>query len=90
MPKLEPEFAVIRDNPNLTEDEKIKALLEVLKSRSPSPPISLDQLGMDSHGDGTMFIVRKNKDGQLQPIAYEPEMSRKVLMRAFLHPDTED
>jgi hypothetical protein len=94
MPKLPsrpPEFRAIRDNPDLTEDEKIDAVWELLAQRGtllirPSG-IFEDELDLSERRERTFYQARRHKNGKLRAVSIEPEISRSIICHVFLHPD---
>ena len=91
-PSCHRQFAAIRDNDALSEDQKLAAVLEEhsIVQYGERTTVSLTppgELPLDTPGDGTIYISRGQKDGTVRPVALEPEISRSLLVRAFLHAD---
>ena len=80
MPKLRPlppEFRAIRDEPDLTEDEKIDAVWELLAQCSipliRPPGTSENEFDLNEHRERTFYQARRDKNGKLRAVAIEPE-----------------
>jgi hypothetical protein len=91
LPPLPPEFRAIRDNPDLTEEEKIDAVWELLAQRG-TPfirPLGTpeDEFYLGEHRERTFYCAERGKNGKLQMIAIDPEMCRLIIRHVFLHPD---
>jgi hypothetical protein len=92
MPKLPPlpsEFRAIRDNPDLTEDEKIDAVWDLLAQRGTPiirpPDIPEEEIDPSNHRERTFYQARRGKDGKLRLVAFEPEICRLIIRHVFLH-----
>jgi hypothetical protein len=91
LPPLPPEFRAIRDNPDLTEDEKIDALWELLAQRGTPiirpPGTSEDEFHLGEDCKHTFYRAERVRNGKLRMIAIDPEICRVIIRHVFLHPD---
>ena len=72
-PRLPPEFRAIRDNPDLTEDEKIDAVWDLLARRGMPiirpPDIPEDEFDLRDHRERTFYQALRGKDGKLRMVS---------------------
>ena len=91
LPPLPPEFRAIRDNPDLTEDEKIDAVWELLAQRGTPiirpPDISEEEFDLGDQRERTFYQAHRGKDGKSRMVALEPEICRSIIRHVFLHSD---
>jgi len=91
LPPLPPEFRAIRDNPDLTEDEKIDAVWNLLAQRGAPiirpPDIPEDEFDLSEHHERTFYRALRGKDGRLRLVAFEPEICPLIIRHVFLHAD---
>jgi hypothetical protein len=91
LPPLPPEFRAIRDNPDLTEDEKIDAVWDLLAQRGTPlirpPDIPEDEFDLSERRERTFYHAHRGKGGKLRMVAFEPEICRSIIRHVFLHSD---
>ena len=91
LPPLPPEFRTIHDNLDLTEEERIDAVWELLAQRGTPfirpPGVPEDEFSLGEHRERTFYCAERVGNGKLRAVAIEPEMFRLIIRHVFLHPD---
>ena len=91
LPPLPPEFRAIRDNPDLTEDEKIDAIWDLLAQHGTPiilpPDMPEGELDLSEYRERTFYRALRGKDGKVRMVAFEPEICRLIIRHVFLHSD---
>ena len=90
LPPLPPEFRAIRDDPDLTEDEKIEAVWELLAQCGTPlirpPDTSENEFDLDEHSERTFYQLHRGQDGKLRMVAPDAEICRSIIRHVFLDP----